>query len=187
MDEIWTRLENFLRQNAPLVYSSLAPGATEQEIADAEEACGVTFPPDVRQSYLRHDGQAEDNEREQQTFIPGYFSLFPLRGIFTEAEVGIDYKVPREIVTDPKVKRVYDDPAWIAFACNVASDSLKMDFAPLPGGTDAQIILWDHETYVRRVLAPDFKNWLNSIISDLEAGRLIWDEELTGYCYPEDL
>ena len=180
MDEIWTRLENFLRQNAPLVYGSLAPGATEQEIADAEEACGITFPPDVRQSYLRHDGQAD----EGYNFIPSYFCLFPVREIFSEAEAGVNYLVPPQVITDPRVKRVYDDIAWIAFAGNIGGDSIKMDFDPQPGGTAGQIILWDHEETARPVLAPDFKTWLGSIVSDLESGRLVWDEELTGYDYP---
>ena len=32
--------------------------ATEQEIAEAEQVLGIKFPQDVRQSYLRHNGQA---------------------------------------------------------------------------------------------------------------------------------
>lgn len=184
MDELWTRLEDFLKQNAPEVYGSLAPGATEAEVADAEETCGVTFPPDVRQSYLRHDGQAN----EGYNFIPGYFYLYALREMYAgEVEEG-NNEVNPESVTDPRVKRVWDDPAWISFAGDIGGNRIRLDFDPLPGGTVGQVLLEDHEEGgVHPVLAPSFTAWLGGIISDLESGRLVWNKELTGYCYPEDL
>lgn len=62
MDELWTRLETFLQQNAPQIYAGLAPGATEAEIAETEARCGFPFPADVRRSYLRHNGQMSPTE-----------------------------------------------------------------------------------------------------------------------------
>ena len=184
MDEIWTRLEVFLQQNAPQIYDGLAPGATEAEIAETEARTGLLFPPDVRQSYLRHDGQADEGYH----FIPGYFRLLPMSEVSQEWEEGWDFfnNDDPNAATDPRVKRVYGDPAWIAIADSVGSNSICLDFAPLPAGTIGQLILYDHEDSYRKCLAPGFRVWLEMIVGDLETGRLVWNAKLQGYEYPED-
>lgn len=188
MDDIWERLESFLQKNAPPVYESLAPRATEAEIADAEEVCGFSFPADVRASYLRHDGQAD----EGQGFIPGYFTLLPLSQMQSEWEAGMDdpgtvSPAPEGNRAGPGVKPVYLSPAWIPFAGDIGGNSLCLDFDPAPAGVIGQIVEFDHEAYggQQRCLAPSFRDWLGGIVGDLEAGRLVWDEEMMGYEYPE--
>ncbi len=186
MDEIWTRLESFLRQNAPQVYSSLAPGATEEEIADAEDACGVTFPSDVQQSYLRHDGQNDD----RYCFVPNFFSFLSLLEVVDNWESNIANleMLAGELRGEGAslgVKPVTLDAAWIPFAWNIGGNQICLDYDPTKIGVVGQIIEYDYEADGQRLLAPDFKTWLGEIVSDLESGRLIWDEELTGYNYPE--
>ena len=188
MDEIWTRLETFLKQNAPEVYGSLAPGATEAEIADAAAACGVTFPPVVRQSYLRHDGQND----ARYCFIPGFFSL--LSALETAdnwknniADLEILAGELRGGGASPSVQPVTLDAGWVPFAWNVGGNQICLDYAPTKIGSIGQIVEYDHEADGQQLLAPDFKTWLGGIVSELESGRLVWNEELTGYCYPEDL
>ncbi len=184
MDEIWTRLETFFQKNAPQIYGSLAPGATEAEIADVEERCGFSFPPDVRQSYVRHDGQAD----EGYCFIPGYFRLLWVSETFQEWEEGYDFfnNDDPNAAPDPRVKRVFGDPAWVAIATDIGGNAICLDFDPLPGGTVGQVISWDHEGSFRECLAPSFRAWLEMLVSDLETGRLVWNEGLQGYGYPEE-
>jgi cell wall assembly regulator SMI1 len=45
---IWDRIEAWLKQYAPEEFSSLQPGATDQDIQEAETALGMTFPEEVR-------------------------------------------------------------------------------------------------------------------------------------------
>lgn len=185
MDEIWIRLEMFLQKNAPTILDSLAPGASEEEIADVEEYIGLQFPADVRQSYLRHDGQADEGKE----FIPGYFHLLSMSEILQGVEENTslvqhtNYDVPVNIITDPRVKRVFLDAAWVPFAGDVGGNRVCLDFDPTPNGTVGQIILWNHEETAYPCLAPDFTVWLDKIVSDLEAGRLVWNEELECFCY----
>lgn len=197
MDGIWERLENFLRQNAPRIYEGLAPGAAEEEIAESENVCGFRLPPDVCQSYLRHNGQSDDlvdnlNMGAGGEFIPGYFGLLPISGLVSGWQDNIDLLktlpngVDDDDATDPRVKRVYLHPAWVPFASDIGGNRLCLDFDPGPGGTYGQVILFDHEDSMRQVLAPGLAAWLNIIVSDLEAGRLVWNEELMGFNYPED-
>ena len=55
--DLWQRLETWLQAEAPTTLANLQDGATPAEIAATEAALGVSFPDDVRASYLLHNGQ----------------------------------------------------------------------------------------------------------------------------------
>ncbi|MGW4423054.1 SMI1/KNR4 family protein [Streptosporangium sp. NPDC004631] len=52
----WTRIERWLKANAPATRRTLAPPARGRTIAIAEAQMGVRFPDDLRASLLRHNG-----------------------------------------------------------------------------------------------------------------------------------
>ena len=58
MRDLWDRIERWLAANVPDMLEGLNPGATTQEIEETEAFLGVSFPDDVRASYLIHNGQA---------------------------------------------------------------------------------------------------------------------------------
>ncbi|CAM9435350.1 unnamed protein product, partial [Heterosigma akashiwo] len=53
----WETLETWAEEHIPAVMESLRPGASEEELDDAEEKLGVEFPPALRLIYRIHDGQ----------------------------------------------------------------------------------------------------------------------------------
>ncbi|MCK8676410.1 SMI1/KNR4 family protein [Streptomyces lichenis] len=59
VQDSWDRIDEWLRENAPRTFATLGPPAGEEETAAAEEELGVTFPPDLVASLLRHDGAPE--------------------------------------------------------------------------------------------------------------------------------
>ena len=59
MRNIWARIENWLSTNAPEMIDELLPGASDQEIYQAEKSLGIQFPKDVKESYRIHNGQNE--------------------------------------------------------------------------------------------------------------------------------
>ena len=193
IDEIWTRLETFLQQNAPQIYAGLAPGATEAEIAETEARCGFGFPADFRQSYLRHNGQLGDfGEPQGGTFMPGCFgwlslskALYKWQGNI-ETIVDLADDMPGGEGADPGVKDVFLDPAWVPFAKDIGGNQICLDFDPAAGGSVGQIVEFDHEAEGQRCLAPSFSVWLEMLVSDLETGRLVWNAELERYEYQED-
>lgn len=193
MDEIWERLEAFLQENAPEIYEGLAPGATGEEIAEVERLCGFRLPADVRQSYLRHDGQSLDERWEPVggTFIPCCFGLLSMSKMPDEWQGNVDTledikdDMPGGNSAGPGVKPVFLDAAWVPFAKDVGGNQLCLDFDPAPDGVVGQIIKFDHESDGQRCLAQSFRAWLDKIVGDLEVGRLVWNEELEGYDYPE--
>lgn len=60
--ESWDRIDEWLRANAPRTFATLGPPAEHEEIAAAEEELGVTFPPDLVASLLRHNGAPDGAE-----------------------------------------------------------------------------------------------------------------------------
>ncbi|MFF8413950.1 SMI1/KNR4 family protein [Streptomyces omiyaensis] len=56
VEESWDRIESWLGRHAPVTHGLLRPPAVPADITAAELRLGVTFPPDLRKSLLRHDG-----------------------------------------------------------------------------------------------------------------------------------
>ncbi|WP_406096348.1 SMI1/KNR4 family protein [Kitasatospora purpeofusca] len=56
VEQSWDRIESWLARHAPVTHGLLRPPALRADIAAAELRLGVAFPPDLRESLLRHDG-----------------------------------------------------------------------------------------------------------------------------------
>ena len=57
MQDVWARLETWLHANAPTLVETLQPGATEEQITQAEAFLSVHFPDGFKASYRIHNGQ----------------------------------------------------------------------------------------------------------------------------------
>lgn len=62
VQDSWNRIDAWLREHAPRAFATLQPPAGEEEIAAAQEELGVTFPPDLVASLLRHNGAVDGVE-----------------------------------------------------------------------------------------------------------------------------
>ncbi|MFE7358096.1 SMI1/KNR4 family protein [Streptomyces sp. NPDC057543] len=75
VEQSWARIETWLAQHAAISHGLLRPPALPEDIAAAELRLGVTFPSDLKESLLRHDGvQLQDG-----TPTLGYYG--PLSGV----------------------------------------------------------------------------------------------------------
>jgi cell wall assembly regulator SMI1 len=63
IQDIWERIETWLRNNAPELLNNLNSGATINEIARVEGVVGVSFPEDFRLSLSIHNGQKNSSPR----------------------------------------------------------------------------------------------------------------------------
>ncbi|MGW6840986.1 SMI1/KNR4 family protein [Streptomyces sp. NPDC054958] len=75
VDESWDRIESWLERYAPVTHGLLRPPTRLADIEAAELRLGVTFPPDLRESLLRHDGV----ELQDGTLTLDYYG--PLSGV----------------------------------------------------------------------------------------------------------
>ncbi|MFG3510011.1 SMI1/KNR4 family protein [Streptomyces sp. NPDC047821] len=62
VQDSWTRIDAWLREHAPRTFATLRPPAGDGEITAAQQELGVTFPPDLVASLLRHNGALEGPE-----------------------------------------------------------------------------------------------------------------------------
>jgi cell wall assembly regulator SMI1 len=60
MEEIWKRIHTWLDANAPQGHGQLRPGASAESVSEAEEVMAQKLPPDLKASYLVHDGQFDE-------------------------------------------------------------------------------------------------------------------------------
>ncbi|MFE7356602.1 SMI1/KNR4 family protein [Streptomyces sp. NPDC057543] len=62
VQDSWNRIDAWLREHAPRTFATLQPPAGDEEIVAAQEELGVTFPPDLVASLLRHNGAVDGAE-----------------------------------------------------------------------------------------------------------------------------
>lgn len=183
----WQRIEAWLQANAPHIYESLQPGASDEEIADVEGKLGMKLPDDVKESYRIHNGQNDDAVNgmfpappSPYGFEPGYL-LHEVMGIYGEWDEwkelveGGDFDGDKS-EPQPGIRDNWFHLGWLPFTTNGGGDSHCIDLDPAPGGTHGQIITMNHEMGERQLIAPSFGAWLQQLADDMEAGRCIIED-----------
>ena len=83
--QAWIAIEGWLGRFMPAGAGALAPGADPAAIAQAEKDLGLTFPPDVTESLLRHDG-----EIAYAGFFPSHSSLLSVAQIVSTRQLLVE-------------------------------------------------------------------------------------------------
>jgi cell wall assembly regulator SMI1 len=184
---IWTRIENWLADNALEILENLNPGATKEEIERTEEFLGVSFPEDVKDSYRIHNGQKscfDTPDRQQWDYcLIDYWHLLSLDRIKN------DWGVWKELSDTGRLADIYMtldngevcewwNPKWIPLTSNFCGDHHCLDLSPSLRGAEGQIIQMWHDIDIRGIVAPSFKAWLETFADDLEAGHYAYDSTL---------
>ncbi len=175
MKDIWEKIENWLAINAQNVLSSLADGATDEEIANAEKILGITFPEDFKASYKIHNGQ-KDNYNLGFTYGWHFLSL---ENIISEWQVWVDMGEFNNPYSKPKkgIKNNWFNQKWIPVTSNGNSDHHCLDLDPDKDGKYGQIILLWHDDALRSLQAENFTEFLSYFSDSLECGGYRVDEE----------
>ncbi len=180
MRAIWARMDKWLRLNAPKVLDNLQPGATEEEIQRTENFFCIKFPKDVKESYLIHNGQVDEQS----------YSLFPhLEFLSLEAMItvwqswyemsneGFKYS-PEDI--EEGVWKGWWHPKWIPLTYESNGACKCLDLAPEPGGEVGQIIIVEWQEPIRSIIFPNFRTWLTGFATELEHGEYRFSEDYGG-------
>ena len=182
MRDVWQRIENLLHNQAPDLLARLAAGASPEAITKTEAKLGYQLPDEVRESYAIHDGSGNAGIFPQDDYgrINGV-SLLSLEDATHESQSWTKLLNRNEFVgntahpTGP-IKAEWWNRNWFPLTSNGGGDHLCIDMDPAPGGTIGQVIDFSHESGPRAVLAPSWRAFLNNYVSDLEAGRLRFDD-----------
>ena len=173
MRSVWHRIESWLAGNAIEVLNSLFPGATDQEIQQAEALLGISFPEDLKDSYRIHNGQRENT-----------FSLIYGGELLSLENILGDYQLWQE-VSDGVNWNQY----WIPLTRDVGGNHCCLDLDPTRGSEVGRIIFINHEIIpeIEAVLADSFRSWLEEFANELEKEIYIFSEEYKGLWEREEV
>jgi len=167
----------FLNKLGFAAEAQLNPPATKAEIIAVEAEIGFRLPDDLRELYLRADGQKslyEPIDPAPGTIVTPLFGGYEFASLSSALD---DYRNwvevidewgnesdPNECITlragDPPVAREYFRRGWFPFAIDGGGNAYAVDLAPVQGGTEGQVILIGSDEDERQVLAPSLTAFL---------------------------
>ncbi|QDU99020.1 SMI1/KNR4 family protein [Lignipirellula cremea] len=171
--EFWAQIESWLDEHEPSMRSLIRAAATETQIAAVETATGYTFPPDLRDSYLVHDGC--DSNSGLVCGI-GFMSLESIRSNWEmwndiAEDDDEDLNEPCQSVPSDAVQLKYANAGWLPFA----GDSLHyiaVDYAPGPAGSRGQVINSGRDDEIRHVIAGTVSDFYTFVIQQFHSGAI---------------
>ncbi len=180
IEECWQILEAQLPAG-----ESLASGASDAAIREAESKMKVELPEDFRQFLARHDGSGE-------CFIAPYkiggggqklLNLAEILCIWTEKVEMLDEYGPQGLSHEQEgpIKPCWWNHRWIPFTDNECGDFIYLDFDPAKEGTSGQVVDWWHEPAKSTFQAASFREWLNEVADNVLTGVYKFGSE-----WPED-
>ena len=138
-------------------------GASPEAIAQAEAALGVTLPAEVRELYSLNDPlwlPTHDDRLSLQEIVATWRHYC---GEWSEEKwrEGSDPEGP--------IKPDWWNRRWIPITFNQGSCHF-LDLDPAAGGIMGQVCDYDIEGPKTRVVAPNFRAWIERLVTDLEQG-----------------
>lgn len=177
MEEVWRRIEMWLKANAPEILEKLEKGAPAKALAAAEKKLGVRLPEDFKASYRIHDGQSG-------IAIPlmGEWRLLRLDYLLKKWQMmrtlveGGDF-ADYECKALGPVRPEWFNLKWIPIADNGGGDYWCVDLDPPAKGKLGQIITFWHTASKRERIADSFEQLLSHFADDLERKRYVFKNE----------
>jgi cell wall assembly regulator SMI1 len=187
MKETWTKIEEWLKNNAGQIYESLNKGATDEDFEELEELIDKKLPEDFKTFYHIHNGQ-------EQTGL----GLIDAEELLSVERIMEEWNVWKELYdqgvfgdsvseADMGVKEVWWNPLWIPITYDGSGNHYCLDLSPDEGGKKGQIIRIWHDSPERELIADSFREWIGYFAEDLEDGEYFFSEEYGGLVNSEDV
>lgn len=175
--EICQRIGIALKAHAPEIKKALKKRAAEATLAAFEKTIGESLPDDLRQLYLVHDGQKADADGlfpEEFANLDAPFALLSIKeatAAWTEWKELLDGGEFKKQKSQPDagIRADWWNPKWIPFATDGGGDLLCVDLAPAKGGKKGQVILHQHASNDRNLLAPSVLSLLHMLAEHWES------------------
>ncbi|MFC6592600.1 SMI1/KNR4 family protein [Deinococcus lacus] len=185
---IWERIEAWY--GAQGASHLLNPAATPQAIADAEKALSLTFPAELKESLLRHNGTLEGHWPKGE--------LLALERIIHEHTIWMDIlqdENSRDLADhnedDLYLQSGWWNAGWIPLDADGAGNGAAIDTAPAEDGKVGQILDMDHEVGPSGPIFDSLAEYLLAVARGLGASEYTYYKNVTddmeGICPTEDL
>lgn len=179
VEDAWERLEAWCAERYPELLEGLRPGADGEALQHYEEAVGHRLPPDVRRSFLRHDGETRgaDGLVFGLRLLPLPESLEQWQGwrevapMFAGDSAREQYASRAGSLPEGAIRPEYTNPAWLPLTEDGGGNNLGVDLDPGPAGTSGQIITFGRDEDLKAVAAPNWSAFLHDLADLLEEGN----------------
>lgn len=184
--ELWLEYRTFLEKNVPASFANLAPGATEETIAQLEETLGVTLPESVKVVWRLNDGQKETMLSDSEVATPciptlSFLSTEKVASIWkhwgeVRKKLGeralLEMDAHRSSAIPGVVEPRYSSAKWIPLWADPSRpDYIGLDFDPGENGKVGQIINFGRNEDTHYVFAYDFDDLLVCLLEEVRTGN----------------
>jgi molybdopterin molybdotransferase len=168
---LWLGIERVLQEHALEAATTLAPPATDEDIANLEAAIGLSLPADLRLSLKIHNGQND----------PTRCHAFTDEGILLGThDIADRWKMVTEIDESERGREAPGQGPWWKTTCIPFTDAegnmLCIDMDESLGDRIGEVVCHVHDSEMERGLGASFTHWLTSVTDRLEAGRFRVDD-----------
>ena len=185
MKKAWQKIESWIKDNHPVMFSTLNAGATTQELIELESAIGINLPEDFKTFLSIHNGQSWTNltlfDGDKMSSIEDIIRDWQL---WEKVLPDIDadcikmYGQPQKSIPDKGIKDDWWNSAWVPITADGSGDSYCIDLDPTSEGTHGQIIRMYHDDPGRELIAPSFRSWIEAYVTDLENGVYVPSDDI---------
>ncbi len=177
LQDLWTRLKSWFAVHAPDRLETLAPGATDKQIAETETRLSLRFPADFKASYRIHNGQLDI----QQDLMDGreFLSLQRIEEEWNVWKGLLDSGEIADFESEPvgPIRIGWWNEKWIPITHDGGGNHDCLDLAPAEGGNVGQIIDFWHDDATREIKAPSFGDWFAAFVEGCENGSYVYSDE----------
>ncbi|MDQ1593229.1 MAG: hypothetical protein QOG71_3856 [Pyrinomonadaceae bacterium] len=179
MEELWQRIEEWLRQHAPHILEGLNAGASEDEIKALHTQVGASLPEELVAFYRVHNGQRQDSS--------GLFfglQFLSIDEVLTNREswTELDYMNEEmedmmESYPDGVIKKLYANAGWLPVTHDYGGNHIGVDLDPDWKGARGQVIVFGRDEDRKRLAAESFPAFIEFFVAQLEQGNYYFNED----------
>jgi cell wall assembly regulator SMI1 len=185
----YERLERWLAAHRPGILENLLPPAHDKELRLLETTIGVSLPLPFVNLYRWRNGQLNLGQS-------GVFYGLAFLNIYDAIEQWETWNDVSEDLSESDmrsldesqssvvpgvVKQRYVNRLWIPFAYDWGGNHIGVDLDPGPNGRVGQVINFGRDEEAKFVLGQTVDDFIDRIVTELEAGNFVIDEEDDGF------
>ncbi len=171
MQDIWNRYKAWLDKHANQLLDDLNDGADTAAFEPIERLMGVDMPDDFKDFYKIHNGQFSDSEDR----LFGLEELYSIDRMLQERKKWkerFDKGEFDDLESEPDegIRSEWWNPYWLPLTGDGTGNHYCIDFAPTRTGNIGQIVRMLHNNPKRKLVAPSFRQWMETYVIELEKG-----------------
>lgn len=172
--KIWQKIADWYSEQS--ASHLLAPPASLEQISAAEQALGLAFPPELRQSLQYHNGSLEGGWPAGE--------LLSLEGIASERKIWLGLLQNGTFANNADhnavaqtVRAGWWQEGWLPLTADGGGNGYVVDSVPASGGAVGQVLFMDHETGPSEAEFTSLADYLAHVAQQLTSGKYVLEDD----------